>query len=966
MRVCFRFFPVFFACPLLQAAEIHVSPDGKDSNPGTADAPLHGFEAARNAARKSAGKEAVTVIFADGTYYLPATFTLTSEDSGTREHPVIYRAGHEGKAVISGGTKLALKWQRGPGQTWIAKLPEGDIDIDQLYLGGERQRMARFPNAGEGPGKNVYDTWELEHTQQPDAGKDPLTPERIARWKNPAGAYLHAMHASLWGDMKWLVRGKKADGTLDLEGGWQNNRPSPMHPRYRMVENVFEELDASGEWFHDAKSGTLHVIPPSGIDLAKATVEVVRLKGLVEFKGTKEKPVHDISLDGFTFRHAARTFMENKEPLLRSDWTVSRSGAVLFDGAADCSVQNATFDQVGGNTVFVNNWNRRVTIKGCLIEDSGGSGVVFTGDPEMVRSPLFRYAPQPWGKVDRTPGPKGDNFPEDCRVEDCLITRTGRDEKQTAGVQISMSHKITVKDCSIYEVPRAGININEGTFGGHVIEGCDVFDTVLETGDHGSFNSWGRDRFWQPDIRLTNAELKKDPDLPFLDVIDENTICYSRWRCDHGWDIDLDDGSTRYRIHHNVLLDGGLKMREGFDRIATNNVIVNNTLHPHVWYDESNDVFTRNIVMAAYRPAGGMPDSKWGKQVDSNFFAGADGERTKFAAHGCDADSLSGDAMFVDAAKGDFRVKDGSPALKTGFENFPMDRFGVKKAALRAIARTPEIPTLKSAPGESREPVAATMGWAGLTLEDLSGEDFSAYGVSKADGGVRISSGPEAGSKPGKGDVILSIDGKPVHDREALFQTLARLGEGRFRAGIVRNQQKRELQVENGFLLETAADGKFGKVKVPQPANMKLTSKVPVSNEALATLTDGKLAENYGPVFPNGASGAGYKMDLGRSKDLRAVSAWTFQQNGNRGAMKVAIFASNSQEDPGWEVADTRKFTPLAVLDTRAMNTGKFNAASYRSPGGTLGIYRWVLWMPMPLNAAGEYPSFQELGVEAK
>ena len=63
-----------------------------------------------------------------------------------------------------------------------------------------------------------------------------------------------------------------------------------------------------------------------------------------------------------------------------------------------------------------------------------------------------------------------------------------------------MAQGITVRHCSIYDVPRAGINIGDGCWGGHVIEFCDVFDTVQETGDHGTFNSWGRDRFWRPDV----------------------------------------------------------------------------------------------------------------------------------------------------------------------------------------------------------------------------------------------------------------------------------------------------------------------------------------------------------------------------------------------------------------------------------------------------------------------------------
>ena len=89
--------------------------------------------------------------------------------------------------------------------------------------------------------------------------------------------------------------------------------------------------------------------------------------------------------------YAIRSYYENKEPLLRSDWTTYRGGAIFINGAEDCSVINCEFDQVGGNCIFVNNYNRRITIKGCYIHNSGANGVSFVGDPESVRSPLFRY-----------------------------------------------------------------------------------------------------------------------------------------------------------------------------------------------------------------------------------------------------------------------------------------------------------------------------------------------------------------------------------------------------------------------------------------------------------------------------------------------------------------------------------------------------------------------------------------------
>ena len=144
----------------------------------------------------------------------------------------------------------------------------------------------------------------------------------------------------------------------------------------------------------------------------------------------------------------------------------------------------------------------------------------------------------------------------------------------------------------------AGINIGDGCWGGHVIEFCDIFDTVKETGDHGSFNSWGRDRFWGLDgLNLNDDKVwEAEKDVPLLDAVKTVMIRNNRWRCDHGWDIDLDDGSTNYHIYNNLCLHGGLKNREGFHRMVENNIIVNNGFHPHVWYKHSQDVFRRNII----------------------------------------------------------------------------------------------------------------------------------------------------------------------------------------------------------------------------------------------------------------------------------------------------------------------------------------------------------------------------------
>ena len=942
------------------AAGLYVAPTGEDSNPGTQAAPFKSLSAARDAARKFAGKEAVTIHVADGTFYLPETLVLTAADSGTAQAPVVYRATNEGKAILSGGLKLDLKWEPTRDGIWKAATPPG-LAIDQVFINGERQRMARYPN---------FDSWKKTAAYQ-GFSADAFSPERAAKWADPKGGYIHAMHPARWGGYHYRITGKNPDGTVAYEGGWQNNRQMGMHKDQRMVENIFEELDAPREWFHDTKNNLLYFLPPAGVDLGTALVEVVRLRHLVELRGTKAEPVRNIFLEGFVFRHAARTFMDTKEPLLRSDWTIYRGGAVFLTGAEDVKVLDCEFDQVGGNAIFVSGYARRILVRGCHIHDTGASGVCFVGDASAVRDPLFEYnRTQDLTKIDRTPGPKTDDYPSDSAVEDCLIYGIGRVERQPAGVEISMAARIAVRDTSIYDCARSGINISEGTWGGHLIERVDVFDTVLETHDHGSFNSWGRDRYWTSKHRqVSEPEVKKDPMLPFLDAVEPTVIRDSRWRCDHGWDVDLDDGASNYEIYNNLMLNGGLKFREGYARKATNNVLVNSGFHPHVWFDQSGDEFTRNIVMKAVAPIG-QPEG-WGKNVDRNFFSSEEDLRKSRAA-GSDANSISGDPMFIDPATGNFRVGDASPALQIGFKNFPMDQFGVKKPALKALAKTPVIPPLRhgrSAPPKAEE---IRLYWLGAPLHSLEGEEFSAFGVRKEDGGVQLVKVPQ-GSAAARGglqenDLVLGVNGQKVSRAADLFAALINAGSAPLKLRLVRSQQEQEITLSGTPFLQ--AEGakrpeEFRSLVVPAPSKTEVTSEPDTSNHPPKILTDGGIAPHYGAVFPNGVQAGRFKMDLGAVKPVTAVSSWAYRQNKDRVRQMLTIYGSASPTDPGWEVSDASRFTPLGSIDTSSLADFPFTAASLRAPTGqSLGSFRWIVWQTAPISDSLENTSWQELGVE--
>ena len=759
--------------------------------------------AAVEARRKNADAVLRLELVGGEVYRLTAPLALPREISGTQLAPTVITSTGKGKATISGARALSLNWKRFRDNVWVSDL-DGPA-IDQLWADGKRQIRARYPN---------YNPQVI-----PFGGyaEDALAPERVARWGNPTGGEVHAMQVARWGSVFFRIEGKNPDNNLVLGEPAGNNRvrapenkskiadnPYPAvpgenqpHKTQRYVENIFEELDAPGEWFFDASAKKLYYQPAVDIDPRKARFDASALEQLIVINGSRDAPVHDILLEGLEFTHTARTVLKSRETMLRSDWAIYRSGAITLEGAERIGVLNSDFRDLGGNAVVVSGYNRTIDVSGNLFDEIGGSAIHFVGRRDAVRSPVDQYADGlPTEKLDRTPGPKTEDYPAHSTARDNLITRVGVTDKQAAGIAIDIAQDIHVANNSIYDAPRAGINIGQGNFGGHVIEFNDVFDTVLETGDHGAFNSWGRDRYWHPDLKYMRARAAADPAMPFLDAVKPVILRNNRWRTDDGFDVDLDDGSSNYEIYNNVMLRGGLKLREGFRRIVRNNIIINNGLHPHVSFPKSGDVFRSNIVMGPYQP---ILVDQWDDDFDSNLFANAVALKDAQKLGG-DADSKYGDPMFVDAAKGDYRVKPNSPALAIGFKNFAMN-FGVESPRLRAIAKTPEFPELLS--GSALAP-GKTYDFSGAKVKSLEtlGEQ-SATGAPDRTGALVLS--VTAGSKAAaaglqRGDLVRSVDlvGSELVVGDAptlLVLQASHKWQGRLKINVLRGQKIVKLEV---------------------------------------------------------------------------------------------------------------------------------------------------------------------------
>ncbi len=700
----------------------YVAPQGSDANPGTQEKPFATPAKAQAEVRaliaKGLPEGGVKVLLREGKYYLPQTLVFTPADSGTEKAPVVYASAPGELATLSGGRLVAAKFQPYQDAIHQCRLDEKDVppgEVSVLFVNGRRQVRARYPNAPVGDsaghyGKFGFSTDAKWPKNGPEAvasrnwGSFTLTEDlqpfrrpQDRKWSRVDRAFIHGRAS--WNSVHYAIA-KLENGRFTLGlGGYQTNRHLRMPTGSLYFDNVLEELDAAGEWYYEPDERRLYLMPEEGVDLTKARVEIGGLKTVVASQGEPGKPVRHVRLEGLRVTHTATTFMDLNYAPSEGDWGVVKCGAAMIEGAEDCAVDGCWFDQVGGTGVYVANYARRVRVERCKIVLAGDGGVYLVGAREAAWKDAATISfhggcsPELWqpgGAVKYLPaGHDGATaYHANCVVRGNLIHHIGVINKQSACVFAALGERLTIANNLLHSVPRAAICFNDTIWGGHVIEHNDIRNTVSETGDHGALNSWGRDRGSKNVLR---------PEAKAIITIRHNRILEGAGK--GGFGIDLDDGSSMFRIQDNLTVNASVKLRDGEDRVVENNIFVNRPINFHL--EKKNDHFRRNIVLFtrptrsvyAHAMAGPpedvdynviyTPDGKYDVGCpEKNLGLGKRGESgmaTLEQWKGVDRDknSVFGDPLFVDPLKLDFRLKPESPALRLGFKPFPLDGWGL-------------------------------------------------------------------------------------------------------------------------------------------------------------------------------------------------------------------------------------------------------------------------------------------------
>lgn len=350
------------ACHALMAVEFYVSPDGKDSNPGTKEKPFATIDKARGSVAKINSKmtDDIIVHLRGGTYEITSPLVFDEKDSGNNGHKVIFKAFSGETPIVSGGVKVD-GWVLHDKTKNIYRASANNLDFRQIYVNGTRAIRARHPNRENEATLEPYLRKARVSQRAPhELGVDPAELKILEGVENLKE--IEIVMATHWKQKRARIE-SFTEKAIQFQSPENMGRAMYHHelsgtPHY--YENSYKFLDAPGEFYLNKKDGALYYIPLADEDLATAEVIVPRVETLVQIKGSdKTKVVHDIHFEGISFQHT-RWLEPNKR-----GYTVMQAATEYDSG---------TNRQIPGSIQLEN--ASQIEITACAVSHTGANGIL--------------------------------------------------------------------------------------------------------------------------------------------------------------------------------------------------------------------------------------------------------------------------------------------------------------------------------------------------------------------------------------------------------------------------------------------------------------------------------------------------------------------------------------------------------------------------------------------------------------
>jgi len=697
--LCRSVFWLWLLGATLESAEMKecwVSPNGSDAAAGTKAQPYATLERARDALRppKGATRTVPAIVhLLPGVYPRTSSFELQAADGGSAAATVVYRA--DGVVILRAGTPVPaaafhpvssahLSARLDPaargkvleldlaalGVRHAKRYPDlfvGGGGLLELYWGGRRLPLSRWPNVGNATMGQVLDRGESS-AKTGHGGVFVAREDRVARWNVAEGVWLEGYWRVPWSPSAVRVAAiDAATRTITFAAPVAGGIGSKYAKAPALGDgkepwwavNLVEEIDEPGEWCVDFKAQKLYVWAPSApVDVTLADND----KPLILLRGTTA-----VSLQGLTFEQGL-------------------GNGVEVAGGADNVVAGCVFRALGGNGVVVRGGLRN-GVRSSDFHDLGEGGILLGGGDRATLTPCG-------------------NFADNNHLHHLGI----RKKTYAAGIQVGAFGAGPAVGCVvthnlIHDLPHAGV-----LYGGndHRFEFNEVSRVVLTSADMGAFYT-------------TNDWTSQG------NVLRHNFVHSSP----HANAFYMDDGDSGDLVEGNVVhgLSYGPFIGGGHDNTVRHNLVIACARGLHLdarglarGYAKDAGLL-RGLAAVPYRQAPWSarypnlpgvlehhPEQPVGNRVQANAVV-ACGQPFHFAKAKELADSKVdgnvafklGEAGLVDAAGVDFTLRQDAAVFARipGFPPIPFARIGLRKDAFR----TSVPPRVFGPAGKDEQPV---------------------------------------------------------------------------------------------------------------------------------------------------------------------------------------------------------------------------------------------------------------------
>lgn len=371
------------------AAELFVSPDGKDTNPGTKEAPLQSLDGARKAVRTLNGTVSgdITVWLRGGTYRQTEPVVFTPEDSGQNGSRVIYQA-YPGETPVISGAEQVTGWSKYNEKLYVASLDRG-TKLRNLYVNDHRAHMGSVGVSAQGG----YGDYSITAGQAPWAWDSGRKSDGI---KYHAGDLpriesntddLEVVNGTTWNENIVCSRDVRYEngtmvllmqqpyGAIAQTPGWGAGFScSGWHTIY----NAFSFVDSPGEFYFDKTEHKLYYYPFEWEDMASADVEAPCAEQLVVIAGeSTSKRVENLTFSGITFAHTDYTLTE----VAGSHGKTTCQAAQTYTAFADSNWHSKKYEMVDTLPAMIHvTSSDSIRFTGNVIKHSGADGISMTND----------------------------------------------------------------------------------------------------------------------------------------------------------------------------------------------------------------------------------------------------------------------------------------------------------------------------------------------------------------------------------------------------------------------------------------------------------------------------------------------------------------------------------------------------------------------------------------------------------